>query len=54
LKKALYGLKQAQRQWYERLNNFSLSKWYARGVVDKTIFIRKYESYVILTTKKKI
>jgi len=48
LKKALYGLKQASRQWYESLSNFLLSKGYARDVVDKTLFIRKHESDVIL------
>jgi len=48
LKKTLYGLKQAPRQWYERLINFLLSKGYARAVVDKIIFIRKHEIYVIL------
>jgi len=48
LKKTLYGLKQAPRQWYERLSNFLLSKRYARGVVDKTLFIRKHASDVIL------
>jgi len=47
-KKALYGLKQAPRQWYERLINFLLSKGYARGDVDKTLFIRKHASNVIL------
>ena len=47
LEKALYGLKQAARQWYERLSNFVLSKGY-RGVVDKTFFIRKHSSDVIL------
>jgi len=48
LKKALYGLKQAPRQWYERLSNFILSKGYARGPVDKTLFIRKHDNDVIL------
>jgi len=48
LKKALYGLKQAPRQWHERLSNFLLSKEYARGVVDKTLFTRKHASDVIL------
>ena len=48
LKKALYGLKQEPRQWYEKLSNFLLSKGYARGAVDKTLFIRKHESDVIL------
>ena len=44
LKKALYGLKQAPRQWYERLSNFLLS----RGMVDKTLFIKKSNSEIIL------
>jgi len=48
LKKALYGLNQAPQQWYERLSNFVLSKGYARGAVDKTLFIRKHASDVIL------
>jgi len=47
LKKVLYGLRQAPRQWYERLSNFLLSKGYARGGVDKTLFIRKHASDVI-------
>ena len=41
LKKALYGLKQAPRQWYERLINFLLSHGYERGMIDKTLFIKK-------------
>ena len=48
LKKDLYALKQAPRKWYERLRNFLLSKGYARGVVDKTLFIRKHENDIIL------
>jgi len=48
LKKTLYGLKQAPRQWYERLSNFLLTKGYAIGAVDKTFFIRKHTSDVIL------
>ena len=48
LKKALYGLKQAPRQWYERLNNFLLSHGYERGMVDKTLFIKKSNAEIIL------
>lgn len=48
MKKALYGLKQAPRQWYERLSNFFSSNGYVGGVVDKTLFIRKHASDVIL------
>jgi len=48
LKKALYGLKQAPRQWYERLSHFLLSHEYERGKVDKTLFIKKVGSDIIL------
>jgi len=48
LKKALYGLKQAPRQWYERLSNFLLSNGYERGMIDKTLFIKKSNSKIIL------
>ena len=48
LKKALYGLKQASRQWYERLSNFLLSNGYERGMIDKTLFIKKANSEIIL------
>jgi len=41
-------LKQVPRQFFEGLSNFILAKGYARGVVDKTLFIRKYENDVIL------
>jgi hypothetical protein len=40
LKKALYGLKQAPRAWYERLTTYLLSKGFARGQADRTLFIR--------------
>jgi len=48
LKKALYGLKQAPRQWYERLSSFLLSRSYERGKTDKTLFIKKACSDIIL------
>jgi len=48
LKKAFYGLKQAPRKWYERLSNFLLSHSYERGMIDKTLFIKKSNSEIIL------
>ena len=48
LKKALYGLNQAPRQWYKRLRNFLLSDNYERGKIDKSLFIKKSNSVVIL------
>ena len=48
LKKALYGFKQPPRQWYERLNNSLLSNGYERRMIDKTLFIKKSNSEIIL------
>jgi len=45
---ALYGLKKTPQQWYERLSHFLLSHQYERGKVDKTFFIKKDDSDVIL------
>ena len=39
--KALYGLKQAPRAWYERLSKFLLEKYFSRGKVDTTLFIKR-------------
>jgi len=41
-------LKHASGQWYERLSNFLTSQGYERGKVDKTLFIRKLNSDIIL------
>jgi len=43
-----YGLKQASRQWYERLSLFLLSHEYESGKVDKTLFIKKAGTDIIL------
>ena len=48
LKKALYGLKQKPRAWYERLTNFLIDKGYERRGVDKTLFINKDMSDIII------
>ena len=48
LKKALYGLKQAPHQWYERLSPFLLSHEHERGNVEKTLFIKKAGTNIIL------
>ena len=44
----MYGLKQAPRQWYERLSLFLLSHESERGKVDKTLFIKKAGTDIIL------
>ncbi|KAG7533536.1 Zinc finger CCHC-type superfamily [Arabidopsis thaliana x Arabidopsis arenosa] len=48
LKKALYGLKQAPRTWYERLAQFLLDNGFQRGSVDKTLFIFRSDSDILI------
>ncbi|GJT68893.1 retrovirus-related pol polyprotein from transposon TNT 1-94 [Tanacetum coccineum] len=48
LKKALYGLKQAPRAWYDLLSKFILSKNFAKGVFDLTLFTHKEGNDLIL------
>jgi hypothetical protein len=43
LSKALYGLKQAPRAWYERLQDFLLSKGFQIEKVDITLFTEKID-----------
>ncbi|GJU17720.1 putative ribonuclease H-like domain-containing protein [Tanacetum coccineum] len=46
--KALYGLHQAPRAWYETLSSFSLENGYRRCTIDKTLFIKKNKSDIML------
>jgi hypothetical protein len=46
--KALYGLHQAPRAWYETLSSFLEEHEYKRGVIDKTLFIKKDKKDIIL------
>ncbi|GJU40276.1 putative ribonuclease H-like domain-containing protein [Tanacetum coccineum] len=46
--KALYGLHQAPRAWYETLSSFSLENGFRRGTIDKTLFIKKTKSDIML------
>jgi len=48
LKKALYGLKQAPRSWYDRLKSFLIEQSFTRGQVDKTLFIKKVNSDLLI------
>jgi hypothetical protein len=48
LHKALYGLKQASRAWYERLKAFLLEKGFRMGSVDKTLFLLKQGTDILL------
>ncbi|GKA51382.1 putative ribonuclease H-like domain-containing protein [Tanacetum coccineum] len=46
--KALYGLHQAPKAWYATLSNFLLKNGYRKGVIDKTLFIKKDKKDIIL------
>ncbi|GJQ93509.1 ribonuclease H-like domain-containing protein [Tanacetum coccineum] len=46
--KALYGLHQAPRAWYAAFSAFLLKSGYRRGTIDKTLFIKKDKSDIIL------
>ncbi|GJZ24723.1 putative ribonuclease H-like domain-containing protein, partial [Tanacetum coccineum] len=46
--KALYGLHQAPRAWYETLSSFLMENGFMRGTIDKTLFIKKNKSDIML------
>jgi hypothetical protein len=48
LSKVLYGLKQAPHAWYERLQNFLVSKGFKIEKVDTTLFTRKIEDDIFI------
>nr|GEV68142.1 putative ribonuclease H-like domain-containing protein [Tanacetum cinerariifolium] len=41
VEKALYGFYQAPRAWYETLSTYLLKNRFRRGIIDKTLFIKK-------------
>ncbi|GJX17106.1 putative ribonuclease H-like domain-containing protein [Tanacetum coccineum] len=46
--KVLYGLHQAPRAWYETLSSFLMENGFRRGTIDKTLFIKKKKSDIML------
>ncbi|GJZ91811.1 putative ribonuclease H-like domain-containing protein [Tanacetum coccineum] len=48
VEKALYGLHQAPRAWYETLFTYLLENGFRRGTIDKTLFIKKDKSDILL------
>nr|GEY12046.1 putative ribonuclease H-like domain-containing protein [Tanacetum cinerariifolium] len=48
VKKALYGLHQAPRAWYETLSTYLLDNGFQRGIIDKTLFIKRDKSDILL------
>nr|GFA40772.1 hypothetical protein [Tanacetum cinerariifolium] len=47
-KNALYGLKQAPRAWYDMLSSFLIYQDFSKGLVDRTLFIRRDEKELLL------
>ncbi|GJY71191.1 putative ribonuclease H-like domain-containing protein [Tanacetum coccineum] len=48
VEKALYGLHQAPRAWYETLSTYLIENRFRRGTIDKTLFIKKDKSNILL------
>ena len=48
LKKAVYEMKQAPRAWYDRLTNYLLDRRFQRGYIDRTLFVKKDENYLLV------
>ncbi|GJW51431.1 putative ribonuclease H-like domain-containing protein [Tanacetum coccineum] len=48
VEKALDGLHQASRAWYETLSTYLLENEIRRGVIDKTLFIKKDKGDILL------
>ncbi|GJV40382.1 putative ribonuclease H-like domain-containing protein [Tanacetum coccineum] len=48
VEKALYGLHQAPRAWYETLSTYLIENGFRRGTIDKTLFIKKDKSDILL------
>ncbi|GJS68851.1 putative ribonuclease H-like domain-containing protein [Tanacetum coccineum] len=48
VEKALYGLYQAPRAWYETLSTYLLDNGFQRGKIEKTLFIRRDKSDILL------
>ncbi|GJX69963.1 putative ribonuclease H-like domain-containing protein [Tanacetum coccineum] len=48
VEKALHGLHQAPRAWYETLSTYLLDNGFQRGQIDKTLFIKRVKSDILL------
>ncbi|GJU77320.1 putative ribonuclease H-like domain-containing protein [Tanacetum coccineum] len=48
VEKALYGLHQAPKAWYETLSTYLLENGFRRGIIDKTLFIKKNKGDILL------
>ncbi|GKE22271.1 putative ribonuclease H-like domain-containing protein, partial [Tanacetum coccineum] len=48
VEKALYGLHQAPRAWYETISTYLLDNGFYREQIDKTLFIKRVKSDILL------
>ncbi|GKE25291.1 putative ribonuclease H-like domain-containing protein, partial [Tanacetum coccineum] len=48
VEKALYGQHQAPRAWYETLSTYLIEYRFQRGQIDKTLFIKRVKSDILL------
>ncbi|GJS55185.1 ribonuclease H-like domain-containing protein [Tanacetum coccineum] len=48
VEKALYGLHQAPRSWYKTFSTYLLENLFRRGIIDKTLFIKKDKGDILL------
>ncbi|GJU61657.1 putative ribonuclease H-like domain-containing protein [Tanacetum coccineum] len=48
VEKALYGLHQAPRALYETLSTYLMENGFRRGIIDKTLFIKKIKNDILL------
>nr|GEZ79758.1 retrotransposon protein, putative, unclassified [Tanacetum cinerariifolium] len=51
LKKALYGLKQAPRAWYDELSTFLLQNGFSKGIIDLTLFTRRFGDDILVVNQ---
>nr|GEV16631.1 putative ribonuclease H-like domain-containing protein [Tanacetum cinerariifolium] len=48
VEKVLYGLHKAHRAWYETLSTYLLANGFRKGIIDKTLFIKKDKGDILL------
>nr|GEV69741.1 copia protein [Tanacetum cinerariifolium] len=53
-KKALYGLKQTPRAWYDKLLKFLLQNHFIKGIVDPTLFIRRFDDDILVIDEEEV
>nr|GEY72109.1 retrovirus-related Pol polyprotein from transposon TNT 1-94 [Tanacetum cinerariifolium] len=46
---ALYGLKQAPRAWYDELSIFLLKNGFSKGIIDPTLFTRRFDDDILVS-----